>query len=413
MTKPERCREVEYAGKVFCLCVEAPPLRDFTNCGEKPSVPGGNFLIRHRGRVCFTGNTEHQFISMLASNRDPNGVCRPCIRATANPEPGWLADLISWYWDPNTGYPIMERSGKIRWFIRKGDAYKWADTAESLKKQYPGSFPKSFTFIAAFTDDNTVLMQNDPTYMGNLLAQDAVTQERWIRGNWKVKQAAGMIFNRNWWNPPGKPSQIIEVAQLPTALENFRWVRSWDIASTAAEEGSDPDWTAGVLMGMYAGQFYIKDVCRFRRSSKETEDAIRECAGLDGVNTAIRMEEGANEKAIVSHYARNVLVGYDFQGVGTGGRNKVLRWAPLSSAVQAGNVFLLRGEWNSDFIDELDAAQGLDEKNDQCDSAALSFSVLSEPTGSWDSATLLGVTIGRPNEGVRALPHFEPRRLHS
>ena len=425
MTKPERCREVEYAGKVFCLCVEAPPLRDFTNCGEKPSVPGGNFLIRHRGRVCFTGNTEHQFISMLASNRDPKGICRPLIRATANPQPGWLADFIQWWWDPATDYPIMERGGKIRWFIRKGDAYKWADSAEQLKRDYPGSFPKSFTFIPAFTDDNTVLMANDPSYMGNLMAQDAVTQERWLRGNWKVKPAAGMIFNRSWWNPPGKKSQIIELSELPVAMDAIRWVRSWDIASTAAPadgSGGDPDWTAGVLMGMYAGQFYVKDVRRFRRSSKETEDGIRETAGLDGINVVIRMDEGANEKTVVSHYQRNILVGYNFQGLPTQGRNKVLRAGPYASAVQAGNVFLIRGEWNADYIDELDGFQGLTEKNDMVDSSTCSFTELTRPSGCWDEESLKmsfvqdqgqrsgTVTIHETENGMR-VPHFTPKRL--
>ena len=360
---------------------------------------------------------EKQFISMLASNRDPNGVCQPCVRATANPEPGWLADFISWYWDPQTGYPIMERSGIIRWFIRKGDSYKWADSAEALKQQYPGCFPKSFTFVAAFTDDNTVLMEKDPTYMGNLLAQDAVTQERWIRGNWKVKPAAGMIFNRNWWNPPGKPSQIIELGQLPTALENFRWVRSWDIASTAEEEGGDPDWTAGVKMGMYAGQFFVRNVKRARRTPKETEDFIRETAAIDGVACAIRMNEGAHEKLVVSHYARNILPGYDFMGVPTQGRNKVLRAGPYSSAVQAGNVFLIRDGhddgWIGEYIDELDAFQGLDEKNDQVDGSTDAHFTLTANTGAWDASLLRGVSIGEHNEGVRTPPHFEPRRLHS
>ena len=231
-----------------------------------------------------------------------------------------------------------------------------------------------------------------------------------------------MIFNRSWWNPPGKKSQIIELSELPVAMAAIRWVRSWDIASTAADEGSDPDWTAGVLMGMYAGQFFVKDVKRFRRSSKETEDGIRETAGLDGINVAIRMDEGANEKTVVSHYARNILVGFNFRGLPTEGRNKVFRAGPYASAVQAGNVFLIRGEWNSDYIDELDAFQGLTEKNDQVDASTCCFHELTMPNGTWDEAALKmtfvqdqnqrsgAVTIHETPNGMR-VPHFTPKRL--
>ncbi|MDE2096202.1 MAG: phage terminase large subunit [Patescibacteria group bacterium] len=361
-------------------------------------------------------NARHFFL-MLGSNRDPHGVCRPYVRATCNPEPGWLADFISWWWDPDTGYPIPERDGVVRWMVRIGEALKWADTREQLKARYPNSSPMSVTFIQSLLEDNLVLDEKDPSYRGRLEMTDVVTQERWIHGNWKVKPAAGVIFNRAWWNPPGKDSRIIETSRLPVAMSIFRLVRAWDIASTPEGEGEDPDWTAGVLMGMYAGQFYVFNVKRFRRTPKETEDEIRLTASMDGVAVAVRMNEGANEKSTVDHYSRNVLQGYDFQGVPTRGRNKVLRAGPYSSAVQNGNVFLVRQPgsdnlWIPDYIDELDAFQGLDEKNDQVDASTDAHFVLTENTGAWDSSTVQGIVTGNNDSRMQGFQraHFTPRR---
>ena len=69
---------------------------------------------------------ENMFFFLLARNRPAPGYLWKCsCRATCNPRPGWLADLIGWWWDPNTGYPIKERSGVIRYFTRIKDKIVW------------------------------------------------------------------------------------------------------------------------------------------------------------------------------------------------------------------------------------------------------------------------------------------------
>jgi hypothetical protein len=78
-------------------------------------------------QICFIGFDElthfskYQFFYMLSRNRSICGV-KPYIRATTNPESdSWVAEFISWWIDQDTGYPIKERSGKKRYFIRIGD----------------------------------------------------------------------------------------------------------------------------------------------------------------------------------------------------------------------------------------------------------------------------------------------------
>ena len=79
--------------------------------------------------------TERMLFYMLSRNRTVCGV-KPYVRATCNPEPGWLADLLAW-WIADDGYANMDRAGKTRAFVRLNDTMYWADTKEELIEQYP------------------------------------------------------------------------------------------------------------------------------------------------------------------------------------------------------------------------------------------------------------------------------------
>ena len=326
-----------------------------------------------------------QFWTMLACLRDPAGICNPYIMATCNPEPGWLADFLQFWWDEDTGYPIMERSGRIRWFVRIAEVIKWSDTKEALLKKYPGSFPKSVCFIPAFVEDNPLLLQINPEYISNLLAQGVVERERWHKGNWKIKATAGTIFNRAWF-----ANKIISKAQFAEmfSTEPIRKVRAWDMAASpvSEDESSDPDWTAGCQMGTgtihQQKKFFVIDMKHFRKTPKENQDEVKLTAQLDGLETPIRMEKegGSAGITVVDYYKREVLGEYNFSGIGVH-KKKVVRWQGLSNCLQAGNLYLVQGDWNSDFIDELDQCRGEDEKNDQADAASLAFADLKEGGG--------------------------------
>ena len=53
-------------------------------------------------------------------------------------------------------------------------------------------------FIPAKLTDNKALMAADPGYRANLLALPPVERERLLYGNWKIRPAAGLLFNRAW-----------------------------------------------------------------------------------------------------------------------------------------------------------------------------------------------------------------------
>lgn len=150
--------------------------------------------------------SEDQFFYMLSRNRSTCGI-KPYIRATANPEPNWLAKFLSWWIDDATGYPIPERSGKLRWFVRRDNVIQWSSDPGDLPtvtyEDEDGEHilpPKSVTFIPAKLEDNQELMRLNPEYLANLLSMSYVDQQRYYRGNWKVSSADGE-FDPLWFGP--------------------------------------------------------------------------------------------------------------------------------------------------------------------------------------------------------------------
>jgi predicted phage terminase large subunit-like protein len=327
--------------------------------------------------------TEKQFFYMLSRNRSTSGV-RPYIRASVNPRPGWVAKLIHWWIDEKTGYAIPDRSGQTRWFVRVGDNLKWFASKEAAKVAHPALEPKSLCFILSKLDDNQVLMTKDPGYLANLMALPLVDRERLLGGNWKIA-VVGNIFKPEWWK---------FVDRLPD--DTIDHVRFWDKAATDPAPGKDPDWTAGVRMCRDSlGRIYVVHVRRFRANPLKNEINIKAQAQADGTAVKQRMEQegGASGKSDIDHYSRTVMFGFDFAGVPSR-RSKVLRWGPLSAAAEKGNVFLLRADWNQDFIDELSGCKGEDEKNDQADAASGALEEMAIPTGAWSGVDILNATTG-------------------
>ena len=71
-----------------------------------------------------------------------------------------------------------------------------------------------------------------------------------------------------------------------------RIVRAWDLAATAAGEGRDPDWTAGIKVGRTeAGGFVVLDVRRLRGGPYEVAEAILQTARLDGRDVQVGLPQ--------------------------------------------------------------------------------------------------------------------------
>lgn len=291
--------------------------------------------------------TAGQFWYLVSRNRNPadNGI-RPYIRATCNPDPdSFIAELIAWWIDQDTGYAIPERSGVVRWFIRVNNTLLWADSAEALRAMHPGAEPKSLTFIASSYSDNKIGLERDPGYLANLEALPTVERERLKMGNWKVKPASGDYFKKSYFD-------IVDAAP---ALG--RRIRYWDRAATEPSESSpDPDWTAGLRMSEADdGFFYIEHVERFRGSPGKVSKRIKTTAESDGrlVSIGIEQDPGSAGKFEASTYvtllAKFVTFAVPPQG------DKETRATPASVAAEHGRIRLVRGPWNAAFLDEVES----------------------------------------------------------
>lgn len=236
--------------------------------------------------------TESMFFYLLTRNRSDCGV-KPYVRATCNPDPeSWVAKLIEWWIDQETGFAIPEREGVIRYFTKAGDDYIWGDSFEEvvekawyflepLLEEYkvPAEvFVKSITFISGRLADNHALLSKDPSYLANLLAQDEQTVQQLLKGNWKVVMSDKDIYDY--------PSFLGLFNNLYSAEGATHYITA-DIAL----QGSDK-FTVGVWYGFELVDILILD----KSNGKEVIDAIRNLA--------------------ITHKVQNHNIVYDNDGVG-------------------------------------------------------------------------------------------------
>lgn len=289
--------------------------------------------------------TEKQFWYMTSRNRSMSGV-PGYVRATCNPDrDSWVRKLIDW-WIGEDGFPIKDRSGVLRWFIRQNDSLVWANTKQELLDTYgKDCLPKSLTFIAANIEDNKILMEKDPSYLASLEALPRVERERLRKGNWNVRAAAGDYFQRGWFPVldalPGGWVQVL---------------RYWDRASTKPSESNpNPDWSRGLKMYKYPnGTFVVGDLASCRDTPLKVEALVKTTASQDGRSVSIRVEQdpGSAGVADADNYVR-LLAGYDVR-VTKPSVDKVTRALGVSAQAERGNISLLRGVWNEDFLNEVE-----------------------------------------------------------
>lgn len=151
-----------------------------------------------------------KFKILTMSNRNAYNI-RSRIVGSCNPDPdSWVAQFIEWWINPETGLPIQERAGKVRYCTMPGEDVTeivWGDTREECFEKCKDQimeywtddmaefgtpeelFIKSVAFIPAKLTDNKALMASDPTYLANLYNQDDETKARFLEGNWKYKAA--------------------------------------------------------------------------------------------------------------------------------------------------------------------------------------------------------------------------------
>lgn len=128
-------------------------------------------------------------------------------------------------------------------------------------------------------------------------------------------------------------------------------VRYWD---TAVSEKKTACYTVGLKMGKNCdGRFWILDVKRGRWGASARRQVIRQTAETDGRNVIVGLEQepGASGKETAESQAKE-LAGFRVKLDRPTG-DKVVRADSLAAQVNAGNVSMVRGDWNDALIEEL------------------------------------------------------------
>lgn len=306
--------------------------------------------------------TKAQFFYMLSRNRSACGI-RPYVRGTCNPDAdSFVADLIAWWIDQDTGYAIPERSGVIRFMGRLNDEIIWGDSVEEVVRKSANEINpedvKTFTFIASKLTDNKILMEKDPGYMANLKALATVERERLLEGNWKIRPMSGLYFRR---------SRVNVLDEMPDDIVKI--VRAWDMAATEDRKENNPEdgpaYTAGVLLAKRrCGRFLVMDVINQRLSASDVQNVILNTAKADKarykrVKIRLNQDPGQAGKAQAEQYMK-LLAGYSLSIKRETG-DKVTRAEPFSaqwmgiSGSNNGNVDVMLGDWNEAYFNQLES----------------------------------------------------------
>lgn len=223
-------------------------------------------------------------------------------------------------------------------------------------------------YVPARLYDNPFLDIDD--YKARLGLLDPITMAQLLNGDWGA-QAKGNLFRR----------ERVEVLEIAPRM--VRQVRRWDFAGAEQESiADDPDFTVGLRMGITAtGQYIILDVIRVRVDAGDLDDLVVNTAVADGRTVMVRIEQepGSSGKHTIASFVRR-LRGYDVRGEPSSG-SKYERARPLAAQWHAGNVKMLRGPWNTPYLQEMEVFPQPAAHDDQVDASSGAFEDLTFQRG--------------------------------
>jgi len=295
---------------------------------------------------------EYMMSRLRSESKYPSRLVMSC-----NPDPSHqLRYMLEDFYLDSEGYPIPERDGKIRYFIRRDGEFIWSNTREELGESY--GIPKeaweatilSFTFISATIFDNPLMIKNNPSYLAFLEGLNEVDKAQLLHGNWFVEaNASGMHFSEEMFR---------KATHVPLGA---RYVRGWDTANTQAvtefDDNYDPltskisgdarkaDYTVGLKMAKYDGNYYICGMDIFKEKSGPRDNRIISNAKRDGEDciVGISQDAGAAGKYMLESFlkkctSKGVLAKGDGLPVT---KSKQQKATPYINAVQTGLVYIV------------------------------------------------------------------------
>jgi predicted phage terminase large subunit-like protein len=274
------------------------------------------------------------------------------------------------HWTFGVFYERIQESDGGQFIVAKGTDGESADGKLLYVRSNRETGETERFSIADFAGAPYLIKPNAGLVQAHTLENPFAPQEFYanIRGNYTSALAAqelggafveleGLMFRREWYL-----GRIVDAVPRVAAR-----VRYWDRAATQG----DGCFTAGVLVARTPdGRYYIEDVVRGQWSAHTRNVVIRETAIQDanryGNEVVIygEQEGGSGGKEVAEQMVID-LAGFPvYRDIVSGqrtkikdnqvlpGRAKIVRAQPHAAQAEAGNVFLKRGRWNDDWLEE-------------------------------------------------------------
>lgn len=162
----------------------------------------------------------------------------------------------------------------------------------------------------------------------------------------------GGLFKRDWFR-----DKFVEAGDVP---KDGIVVRGWDLAATAdtAVNVAKASWTVGLRLRYVGRKIYIEDVVRLRGSPGKVRTTMRNVGDQDGRPVVIDFPQdpGQAGKAQAEDIAADFPRHRIFYSPESG--DKSIRAEAPAAQAEGGNVYVVRGSWNTAFLDELCAFPG-------------------------------------------------------
>lgn len=270
-----------------------------------------------------------------------------------------------WDWYTDDLYTRLEPNGAIILTLTR---WHHDDLAARAIASEPGEW--TVLRLPALAEDNDPLGRTvGAALWPERFDEDALGRIRDVQARRDGAYAFESLYQQN---PTPREGAFFKVSQLgivEAAPAGLNECRAWDLAASSGQG----DYSAGVRLGVDShGIWYILDVTRGQWSPDERDAILRQTAALDGPQLKIRLAQDPGQAGVDQAIRlTRMLAGYAVRSERVSG-DKSTRASGLAAQINAGNVRLVRGAWNSAFIEELRQFPA-GRNDDQVDAAADAF----------------------------------------
>lgn len=192
---------------------------------------------------------EEKFNALFANLRTTYGINTQIFGTCNADSESWIATLIEWWLDPETGFHLPERDGKERFFFQYGNSIAeaiWGDTREEvyeLAKDYitpfwdkgmdkynsPLDVIMSISVFEGKMSENEYLMRSGGgggEYLGQLLKGSTEMKNRYARACWKKLDIGDSLISEEDMN------RFFDSADQPSDVK----YASMDLAGTGGDK---------------------------------------------------------------------------------------------------------------------------------------------------------------------------------